>query len=62
MTKKRLQLRNIKRDTVIVTFAIVMSFFEITIFGGRVSVLTFLGGIFVSPVIMHVDERNRNGH
>lgn len=61
MTKKRLQLGKIKRDTAIVTFAIVMSIFEITLGGGRTSVLTFLGGIFISPIIMRAEERNKNG-
>lgn len=59
--KKQARLR-ITRDGVILTFAISAAAFEITLGGARPSVLTFLTGVFLSPVIMRVDERSRNNN
>ena len=56
--QKRLRLT---RDTAILSFAIGAGIFEITLGGGRPSVLTFLTGVFLSPLIMRVDERRSNG-
>lgn len=56
--KKRARLK-ITRDTAILTFAIGSAIFEITLGGARPSVLTFLSGVFFSPMIMRFDERNR---
>lgn len=48
------------RDTAILTFAIGAGIFEITLGGARPSVLTFLTGVFLSPLIMRADERNKD--
>lgn len=59
--KKRAQRKRLTRDTAILAFAIAAATFEIVLGGARTSVLTFLTGVFLSPLIMRVDER-RNGN
>lgn len=56
---KRLSRLKVTRDGAILTFAISAAIFEITLGGARPSVLTFLSGVFFSPLIMRFDERNR---
>lgn len=58
--QRRLSRLKVTRDGVILTFAIVAASFEITLGGARPSVLTFLSGVFFSPFIMRIDERNRD--
>lgn len=55
--QKRLR---VSRDTAILTFAIGAGVFEITLGGARPSVLTFLTGVFLSPLIIRTDERNND--
>lgn len=55
--KKKIQ--RIRRDTIIVTFTLVMAAFEITIGGARPSVFTFLGGLLISPLVLRYDESRR---
>lgn len=57
MTQKRVR---ITRDTAILSFAMISAAFEITLGGARPSVLTFLSGVFLSPLIIRADERNKN--
>jgi hypothetical protein len=47
------------RDGIIITFALVAGAYEIVIGGGRASVLTFLAGLLVSPLVLHVDAARR---
>jgi len=58
--QKQVKRARITRDSVILTFAISAAAFEITLGGARPSVLTFLTGVFLSPLIMRADERNNN--
>lgn len=58
--KKKQSRVRITRDTAILTFAILAAAFEITLGGARPSVLTFLTGVFLSPLVMRVDERNKS--
>lgn len=57
--QKKARLR-FTRDTAILSFAISAGAFEITVGGARPSVLTFLTGVFLSPLIMRVDERSKD--
>lgn len=59
-TRKKQKRVRITRDTAILSFAIGAGIFEITLGGARPSVLTFLTGVFLSPLIMRVDERNKS--
>jgi hypothetical protein len=59
--KKKARLK-FTRDGVILTFAVCAATFEITLGGARPSVLTFLSGVFFSPLIMRFDERNKNSN
>lgn len=54
--KKRVRFT---RDTAILAFAISAAAFEITLGGARPSVLTFLTGVFLSPLVIRVDERSK---
>lgn len=56
--KKQKRMR-VTRDGAILAFAIGAASFEITLGGARPSVLTFLTGVFLSPLIMRADERSR---
>lgn len=59
--RRKVRVR-LTRDTAILAFAISAAMFEITLGGARPSVLTFLTGVFLSPLILRVDEReNKNG-
>ena len=55
MNKTR--LGRITRDGVIFAFAITAATFEITVGGGRGSVLTFLLAILLSPFILRLEDR-----
>lgn len=57
--KNSLLSMKVKRDTAILSFAITMAIFEITLGGARPSVLTFLTGVFLSPLILRADEGNK---
>lgn len=48
------------RDIAIVGFALCASVYEITIGGARPSVLTFLSGLLLSPIVLRADETRRN--
>jgi hypothetical protein len=52
------------RDTAVVSVALALTMWEITLGGARAAVLSFLGAILLSPVVMRVDEarRRRNGN
>lgn len=43
----------------IVPAALLMAAFEIVVGGGRVSVLTFLGGTLLAPAFKRYDERDK---
>lgn len=58
--KRKRRRVTLKRDTAILAFAITVATFEITLGGARPSVLTFLTGVFLSPLIMRVDERSKD--
>lgn len=59
---QRRKRKRLTRDSAILAFAIGAGSFEITLGGARPSVLTFLTGVFLSPLVMRVDERNnKNG-
>lgn len=47
------------RDAAIVTFALCMAGLEISLWGGRASVLTFLSGLLLTPVVIRADEARR---
>lgn len=47
------------RDTSIVVVALGLSVFEITLGGARPAVLSFLGAILLSPLVMAVDAKRR---
>jgi hypothetical protein len=51
------------RDTAVVSVALALTTWEVTLGGARAAVLSFLGAILLSPVVMRVDEarRRRNG-
>jgi hypothetical protein len=51
------------RDTAVVSVALALTMWEVTLGGARAAVLSFLGAILLSPVVMRVDEarRRRNG-
>jgi hypothetical protein len=51
----------VTRDGAILVFAISAGAYEIVLGGGRASVLTFLGGLLLSPVVMRVDQARRSG-
>jgi hypothetical protein len=51
------------RDTAVVSVALALAMWEVTVGGARAAVLSFLGAILLSPVVMRVDEaRRRNGN
>jgi predicted PurR-regulated permease PerM len=51
------------RDTAVVTVALALAVWEIMLGGARPAVLSFLGAILLSPLVMRVDEaRRRNGN
>jgi hypothetical protein len=54
--KKNKRMR-VTRDGAILAFAISAAAFEITLGGARPSVLTFLTGVFLSPLVIRADER-----
>ena len=45
-----------KRDSIIVTFALVGGAYEIILGGGRPSVFTFLTGLLLTPLVLRIDE------
>lgn len=47
------------RDAAIVTFALAMAGLEISLWGARASVLTFLTGLLLSPVVIRADDARR---
>jgi hypothetical protein len=51
------------RDTAVVSVALALAMWEVTLGGARAAVLSFLGALLLSPVVMRVDEarRRRNG-
>lgn len=60
MTEQGKQKVRLTRDACIVAFALTAAGFEITIGGARPSVLTFLTGLLLTPVVMRADESRRN--
>jgi hypothetical protein len=52
------------RDTAVVSVALALTMWEVTLGGARAAVLSFLGAILLSPVVMRVDEARsrRNGN
>jgi Mg2+/citrate symporter len=59
MTTARRRRQRVKRDAVIVTFALTMGAVEILFLGARPSVFTFLIGLLVSPLVLRYDEARR---
>jgi hypothetical protein len=53
------QKLGISRDAAIVATALALSVYEVTLGGGRASVLAFLGGLLVAPVALRVDQARR---
>jgi hypothetical protein len=62
MTGSKVKQRKarVTRDTAILSFAICAAAFEIVLGGARPSVLTFITGIFFSPLIIRADERQKD--
>lgn len=48
-------LKSVTRDGAIVTFALLAGGFEIVAGGARPSVLTFLTGLLLTPVVLRAD-------
>lgn len=59
--KKQQRRKRIQRDSAILIFAFAMAGYEIVLGGARPSVLTFITGIFLSPLVLRVDERRNDG-
>ena len=55
--KKRQRLT---RDVAVVAFSLAFAAYEIVVGGARPSVLTFLGGLLLSPLVLRYDESKRN--
>lgn len=51
--------RRIGRDTLVVAVALGLAIYEITLGGARPTVLTFIAGLLVSPLVLRVDEARR---
>lgn len=49
-----------KRDSIIVTFALVGGAYEIVVGGGRASVFTFLTGLLLTPLVLRIDEARKD--
>jgi hypothetical protein len=49
----------ITRDVAIITFALGFGAIELLFLGARTSALTFLGGLLLSPLVLHYDEARR---
>lgn len=54
--------KRIQRDSAILLFACALAAYEVVLGGARASVLTFVAGIFISPVVLRVDESRKNGN
>lgn len=54
-----MSLRSISRDGAIVTFALLAGGYEILAGGARPSVLTFLTGLLLTPVVLRADESRK---
>lgn len=53
-------MRHLTRDLVVSLAATAMFVYEVTVGGGRPSVLTACVSILLSPLVMRVDEARRN--
>lgn len=51
--------RRITRDTVIVTVALGLLVYEVTLGGGRPSVLTAVTSLLLSPLVLRIDEARK---
>jgi hypothetical protein len=49
----------VTRDVAIITFALGFGAIELLFLGARTSALTFLGGLLLSPLVLHYDEARR---
>lgn len=56
---RKKQISKIRRDTVIVSFALGMGGVEIMFLGARASVFTFLVGILLSPLVLRYEEARK---
>lgn len=59
VAEKKKQFNKLRRDSIIVVFALGMAGFEIMFGGARPSVFTFLGGLILSPLVMRYDEARK---
>jgi hypothetical protein len=48
------------RDATIVSFALLFAGLEISLWGARASVLTFLSALLLSPVVLRADDARRD--
>ena len=52
-------IKSITRDGVIVVFALLSGGYEIVLGGARPSVLTFLTGLLLTPIVLSADEARK---
>ena len=50
------QIRGLARDTLVVLVALGLLIYEVVWGGGRPAILTTLGGLLLSPLLMRVDK------